>query len=127
MGLGCDGTFTCVYEDETDVEFNIKYDEHDFDADSEPVVDIHHQSDLLEKKGAWEVIHDKLHFVSRKGELITIEADSCNAPWKGNKVLFRNQDPKAFFTDEMKKYREEQCLERPESWEYTSFDPEEED
>ena len=117
MSSGCDGTFTCLYEDSTRVDFDIQNKEHYFDVDSQPIVDIHRQPDLVEKKGAWEVVHDKLYVVSRNGELITIEAYAVDD----------NKDPKVFFDDEMKEYREEMGWKRPEMWEYTSFDPEEDE
>jgi hypothetical protein len=112
MQSGCDGTFTCLYEDDTRVDFDILTDEHFFAFQSQPIVDIHHQPDLVEKKGAWEVIHDKLYIVSRKGEVITIDASVVDG-----------YNPTLFFDDIGKVIREEAGLKRPEMWQYTSFDP----
>ena len=69
------------------------------------------------RKGAWEVVHDKLYIVSGEGELITIDAAAVN----------ENIDPKVFFDDVMKTYREEEGLKYPECWHYTSFEEDEED
>ena len=112
MQSGCDGTFTCLYEDDTRVDFDILTEEHFFAFQSQPIVDIHHQPDLVEKKGAWEVIHDKLYIVSRKGEVITIDAS----------VVDGYKDPEVFFDDIGKVIREEAGWKRPEMWDYTSFD-----
>ena len=114
MRYGC---FTCLYADNTSVDFDIHHDKHFFDIDSQPLVDIHHQPNLVERKGAWEVVHDKLYIVSGEGELITIDAAAVN----------ENIDPKVFFDDVMKTYREEEGLKYPECWHYTSFEEDEED
>ena len=68
------GVLTCLYADNTRVDFNIHHDKHFFDIYSQPLVDIHLQPDLVEMKGAWEVVHDKLYIVSNEGGLITIDA-----------------------------------------------------
>ena len=112
MQSGFDGTFTCLYEDDTRVDFDILTDEHFFAFQSQPIVDIHHRPDLVEKKGAWEVIHDKLYIVSRKGDLITIDASVVDG-----------YNPTLFFDDIGKVIREEAGWKRPEMWQYTSFDP----
>jgi len=112
MQSGCDGTFTCLYADGTKVDFDIQYDKHFFDVNSQPLVDIHHQPDLVEKKGAWEVVHDKLYIINTIGELITLDANTVDD----------NKDPKVFFDDEMKEYREEEGWKHPECWEYNSFE-----
>ena len=80
-------------------------------------MDIHLQPDLVKMKGAWEVVHDKLYIISGEGELITIDAVAVND----------NIDPKVFFDDVMKTYREEEGLKYPDCWEYTSFEEDEED
>ena len=120
MSSGCDGTFTCLYEDSTRVDFDIQNKEHYFDVDSQPIVDIHHQPDLVEKKGAWEVVHDKLYVVSQEGNLITIQADMLDC-----KLYIEHLYPDgSFFDDGMKRYREERGLKYPKSWEFHTF-PEE--
>jgi len=111
MQSGFDGTFTCLYEDDTRVDFDILTDEHFFAFQSQPIVDIHHRPDLVEKKGAWEVIHDKLYIVSRNGEVITIDAS----------VVDGYKDPEVFFDDIGKVIREEAGWKRPEMWDYTYF------
>ena len=111
------GVFTCFYADNTRVDFDIHHEGHFFDIDSQPLVDIHLQPDLVKMKGAWEVVHDKLYIISGEGELITIDAVAVD----------ENIDPKMFFDGMMKTYREEEGLKYPECWEYISFKEDEED
>tara|TARA_B100000768_G_C11127493_1_gene310282 strand:+ start:120 stop:698 length:579 start_codon:yes stop_codon:yes gene_type:complete len=123
MESGSTGVFTCHYRDGTKIYFAVLDDEMFFDIDSQPVVDIQHQPDLTDKKGAWEVIHDQLHIV---------DCD-CDSNCKGTLIFlnaFSVQDAEGagvIFDDEIKAYREEQGWKRPESWEYTRFEPEEEE
>ena len=123
MESGSTGVFTCHYRDGTKIYFAVLDDEMFFDIDSQPVVDIHHQPDLTDKKGAWEVIHDQLHIV---------DCD-CDSNCEGTLIFlnaFSVQDAEGagvIFDDEIKAYREEQGWKRPESWEYTRFEPEEEE
>ena len=111
------GVLTCLYADNTRVDFNIHHDKHFLDIYSQPLVDIHLQPDRVEMKGAWEVVHDKLYIVSNEGGLITIDAVAVD----------ENIDPKMFFDGMMKTYREEEGLKYPECWEYISFKEDEED
>ena len=53
-----------------------------------------------------------MYIVSGEGELITIDAVEVD----------ENIDPKMFFDDVMKTYREEEGLKYPECWEYISFE-----
>ena len=120
MSSGCDGTFTCLYADNTSVDFaiprvdfDIQIEEHYLDVDSQPIVDIHHQPDLVEKKGAWEVVHDKLYVVSQEGNLITIQASMLCPPNERMdcKLYIEHLYPDgSFFDDGMKRYREELSL-----------------
>ena len=120
MESGCPGALTCFYDDLVEVSFAILGDEHFFDIDSQPVVDLRHktgeQAEHVEQIGAWEVIHDELYFVNREGTLIRFNAF----------VVKDAEDAYIILDDEMKARREKQGLKRPESWEYTCFDPDEE-
>jgi len=115
--------FTCLYADNTRVDFDIHHEGHFFDIDSQPLVDIHHQPDLVEKKGAWEVVHDKLYIVGQEGNLITIQADMLI---QGREKIHSSDDcllwiehlypDGSFFDDGMKRYREERGWKYPKSW-----------
>jgi hypothetical protein len=108
-------TLTCYYGDDTSAFFSIPCDgRFIFDANSEPLVDIHHQPDLVEKKGAWEVVHDKLYIVGQDGNLITIQADMFDGRVE---PMYQNLDG-SFFDDGMKNYREERGWKYPKSWDF---------
>ena len=117
MESGCPGALTCFYDDLMEVSFAILGDEHFFDIDSQPVVDLRHktgeQAEHVEQIGAWEVIHDELYFVNREGTLIRFNAF----------VVKDAEDAYIILDDEMKARREKQGLKRPESWEYTCLTP----